>query len=796
MNSSKLTFYQMAGCFKLVALRIFDDCDAGIRKCLQAGRFYYFCNDYVIKSGGKYIERASKYNEPLSDDFFRLNEQKNGLNINLQAVVGMNGDGKSSLVEIVLRLINNFSIRCHIHSFDHKPLAANNVSAELYYIKDGTFYCLSEQEGNIKGMKLWKYKSAGNQYFCDTEVPDEGLQDDFFYTLVSNYSHYAYNTIEYKNESTGKHDEDCWLYHVFHKNDGYQVPLSLHPYRYQGNIDINRERELTKPRLVSTLVRIMMSDDKNTYEFNGKTLEGLKLSDVGYSKFQERTLKEFFQNHINSSLLQNEIEVLQTMDVSDESGNSKAGEIQQFINTLKTAGRKYFGHQTNCFLYDSVKDWALKNNLCSSESDVSRFLKLLSEKGYADEIPEGWKRYECFNLCQIQRIELIDDICDQWRTSGLVIGHQKQIKLEINPDVLLKPYHELNDREKCLHYILYKTISIFETYESYGRPCLKYEETPLYFGDNPVKPGMALEQIGSITISRPFAKLSEDWKFGSHITLKLRQTYNFINLEGDSTYYMYPPKNQGGNLEDRILPFNKMSENERHRLARQDQLPPAIYNWDLTFRANGKIIMLESFSSGEKQKLFSLSAIVYHLQNLNSVANERLKYHSINVILEEIELYFHPEWQRTFCYELMKMIRDADLSHIDSINILFVTHSPYILSDIPKSNVLFLKEGLPENSMQENTFGANINSLLKNGFFMPSLPIGEFAHKKINDLFGKLHSGEFDRNNLAALRSEVQKVGEPYIRQQLMTLLNMYSAIDEDQVKEYLRQILKEKKFE
>lgn len=783
----------MTGCFKLIALRIFNDCDAGIRKCLQSGRFYYFCNDYIIKDDGKQIERASKYNEPLSDDFFLLNEQKKGLNISLQAVVGMNGDGKSSLVEIVLRLINNFSISRHIHSVDHKPLAANNVSAELYYIKDGTFYCLSEQGGDIEGMNLWKYKVEGNQYIRDSEVPDEELQDGFFYTLVSNYSHYAYNTIEYQNESSGKQDEDCWLYHVFHKNDGYQVPLSLHPYRYQGNIDINRERELTKPRLVSTIVRILMADDNNTYEFNGKTFEGLKLSDVGYSKFQERTLKDFFKDHINTSLLQKEIESLQTLSESPEDRGQVANIIGNYFRVLTIAGNKYFNHKTNKELYARIKRWAKENNLCSSKTDVHIFLELMKANGCPDEILKMWKEFDCFNLCQIQRIELIDEICDQWRSTGVVLYPQTQIKLDIRPEILLKPYHKLNDREKCLHYILYKTISIFETYESYGKPCLKYEQVPLYFGNESLKPGMVSENVWNLNVSRPFAKLSKDWELGSHITLKLRQTYNFFNLEGDSTYYMYTPKNQNENIEDRTLPFDKMSEDERHRLAIQDHLPPAIYNWDLAFKADGNYIMLESFSSGEKQKLFSLSAIVYHLQNLNSVANEKFKYHSINVILEEIELYFHPEWQRTFCNELMQMIRDANLSNIGSINVLFVTHSPYILSDIPKSNVLFLKDGHPENSMQENTFGANINSLLKNGFFMPSLPIGEFAHEKINDLFGMLHSGEFDRNNLAALRSEVQKVGEPYIRQQLMTLLNMYSAVDEEQIKEYLRQIVIEK---
>ena len=186
----------MANSFKLLALRVFPDCDASIKKCLQAGVFYYFYNDYVIKEGGKVIERSCKYNEPLSSNFFHIGEGANGTTINLQAVVGMNGDGKSSLVEIALRLVNNFSISRHIHSDDHKPLAANNVSAELYYINDDTFYCLSEQNGDIEDMKLWKYKLEGNQDIRSSEVPDNDLSKVFFYSLVSNYSHYSYNTIE------------------------------------------------------------------------------------------------------------------------------------------------------------------------------------------------------------------------------------------------------------------------------------------------------------------------------------------------------------------------------------------------------------------------------------------------------------------------------------------------------------------------------------------------------------------------------------------------------------------------
>ena len=62
-------------------------------------------------------------------------------------------------------------------------------------------------------------------------------------------------------------------------------------------------------------------------------------------------------------------------------------------------------------------------------------------------------------------------------------------------------------------------------------------------------------------------------------------------------------------------------------------------------------------------------------------------------MLEEIELYFHPEWQRSFTCNLMEIIGQLTFKQIRSINVLYVTHSPYILSDIPKTNVLFLKNG-------------------------------------------------------------------------------------------------------
>ena len=95
--------------------------------------------------------------------------------------------------------------------------------------------------------------------------------------------------------------------------------------------------------------------------------------------------------------------------------------------------------------------------------------------------------------------------------------------------------------------------------------------------------------------------------------------------------------------------------------------------------------------------------------------------------------------------------------------------------------------------MQMNTFGANIHNLLKNGFFLPGLPMGEFAHMKIDELFAKLNSGEFPLENLDDIYRDVMQVGEPVIRNELMMLLGGFRSlqVDDQVVKKILERIAK-----
>lgn len=235
-------------------------------------------------------------------------------------------------------------------------------------------------------------------------------------------------------------------------------------------------------------------------------------------------------------------------------------------------------------------------------------------------------------------------------------------------------------------------------------------------------------------------------------------------------------------------------------------IPPSIYDVDYEFE-DGSLFSL--LSSGETQKIFSISTILYHIVNISSKHHNFLfsdkdygeidkkidiKYRAINIILDEIELYAHPEMQRTFTKELIDKLKNSYLSGIDSINLLFITHSPFILSDIPKQNVLFLEvdkeiQKVRSGSYEgKNTFGANIHEMLTNGFFMESTK-GEFAISKINEFleFYKLKD-EVKLKQFPAKRDYfdqlIELIGEDYFRQ---ILKNQFMELDEEFNPTYLK---------
>ena len=108
------------------------------------------------------------------------------------------------------------------------------------------------------------------------------------------------------------------------------------------------------------------------------------------------------------------------------------------------------------------------------------------------------------------------------------------------------------------------------------------------------------------------------------------------------------------------------------------------------------------------------------------------RYKHVNVIFDEVELYFHPDLQRRFVKYLLDALKNLNLQYIEGVNIQLVTHSPFVLSDIPATNILCLSNDKEEKPFG-NTFAANIHDLFNNRFILLDT-IGELAKTEILEL--------------------------------------------------------------
>lgn len=204
--------------FKLLSLKILDSCNTKVLKSLHPG-------EYV-------------FNElELSEDFFAHH-------VNISAIVGMNGAGKSSLLELIFRMINNFSAYLVGNSMKRKGADVlyfvPGIQAELRYQmggKQGVLYC----HDRIVALKYGESKYLLSNHESYREEQFDGFEKcykasfskrrdiakSFFYTVVMNYALQAYNSFDYQDENAsdymtinkiGSNSAGNWINSLFHLN--------------------------------------------------------------------------------------------------------------------------------------------------------------------------------------------------------------------------------------------------------------------------------------------------------------------------------------------------------------------------------------------------------------------------------------------------------------------------------------------------------------------------------------------------------------------------------------------------
>jgi len=123
--------------------------------------------------------------------------------------------------------------------------------------------------------------------------------------------------------------------------------------------------------------------------------------------------------------------------------------------------------------------------------------------------------------------------------------------------------------------------------------------------------------------------------------------------------------------------------------------------------------------------------------------------------------------------------------------LIFITHSPFILSDIPKENVIFLEKGKQVYPFEDNqqTFGANIHTLLSHGFFMKDGLMGEFAKDKIDTVIKYLNQTKLSDDEIIYCENIISIIGEPIIKRQLQKMLDSKRLCEIDVIKKQIEEL-------
>jgi hypothetical protein len=150
---------------------------------------------------------------------------------------------------------------------------------------------------------------------------------------------------------------------------------------------------------------------------------------------------------------------------------------------------------------------------------------------------------------------------------------------------------------------------------------------------------------------------------------------------------------------------------------------------------------------------------------------------NVVVSIDEGELYLHPEWQRQYVNSLYQFFNFFNEELRKNFQFIITSHSPFIVSDIPTYNLIFLEKdekgycSVSKSMNHKPTLGGNIFELFSDGFFVTEF-ISEFAFNKINDAFKFLYAEPSTFLSLNEVESFTKLVGEPIISEELQKLID------------------------
>ncbi len=677
--------------FKLLAIRPLEGCDSKFLKVLKEGRIYRFYNDYTFYDTSNKEQDFEgdvakiELNSKIPNDLYNIND----VNLNISAVVGKNGSGKSSLIELLY--VANFLLAIELKilkSHDKKDTQGQDGIDEI------------KRKNSVRLDKLQLQKELAR----DIVKPDFG--DDYIKEIAKKL-----NTISWLNKEQERLDSLRNEIHSLRK----QVKVEVF-YQIEDNIFMLKIDSKKKEPIRIGIIPFESSVDNNGVEENREQQRKVFVRNEKINKLLKDETTDLSSHFFYSLVLNYSQYALNSKEIGNwitELFHKNDGyQTPIVINPMRTEGNFDINREN-----DLVKQRLLVNVFTPLKKNekVENSLRHLAQNHIAHRVKITINKDKFKNERGDEELKVLTDYTEEWK---------------IIEDKLLKNKRatktDWDDYAK--DYIITKLISMEEKYPPYSGNCVDKRFTNLD------------------------GYLDDLMKDDSHIAYKFHQAINFLKYDY-ATLYIDAQKSKG--INDLAKELNRVSKEKKEEL--KHLIPPSFLTIDILFDEKEpknenveETNTLQNLSSGEKQYIYSISSIMYHLRYLDSVKERKeekdneeaknklkYKYRYVNLVFDEIELYYHPELQRQFIYDFRNAIDRCKLESIKNINCTFVTHSPFILSDIPKSNILMLENGEEEierEGEKVKTFAANIHELLGESFFLDNGYVGEFVKMKIEQL--------------------------------------------------------------
>ncbi|AJH81803.1 AAA family ATPase [Bacillus thuringiensis] len=187
-----------------------------------------------------------------------------------------------------------------------------------------------------------------------------------------------------------------------------------------------------------------------------------------------------------------------------------------------------------------------------------------------------------------------------------------------------------------------------------------------------------------------------------------------------------------------------------------------------------------AMSSGEKA-LLNIYSSFYYISNRQDILNQPEE--DLIILIDEGEVYLHPHWQGNLLNSLIEFLpnifKNKKGLRQRNIQIILTSNSPFLVSDLPSANIIFLRKEQTQTIVMEDleeyhrTFAANIHSLLAHSFFMEDGVTGAFAKRKINEIIHMLINEDIVTifENEEKIEKTINLIGEPVIRNKLLQML-------------------------